>query len=210
MSARVRRTTQPRSGKKVVIESAIQNFRERGYHGTTMRAIADDAAINVASIYHHFPEGKQEILQEIMLCTLRDHLAATRAAVLGAGASAADQLAAVVRAWILFHTTRQSEALIGSAEMRSLEGKGRDLVVVLRDQQEHLFRDVVHRGVATGEFATTAPTAAARAIIAMGTSVSTWYRADGPAPAEQLAETYVDLALATVRAAPRPVTGART
>jgi len=206
MSARVRRTTQPRSGKSVIVDSAVHRFRERGYHATTMREIADGAAINVASIYHHFPDGKQGVLRQIMADTLRDHLALTREAVLDAGSSATAQLAAVVRAWILFHTTRQAEALIGATEMRSLEGPGRELVVALRDQQEQLFREVVRRGVGTGEFATPSPTAAARAVIAMGTSVSAWYRADGAERAEDLAETYVDLALATVRAAPRPAT----
>ena len=203
MAPRARRTAQARS-KDVIVESAVRSVRERGYHGTTMREIADGAGINVASIYYHFPGGKQEILQTIMRETLHEHLGATRAASLGAGASAAEQLAAVMRVWVLFHLNRQAEALIGSAEMRSLEGPGRELVVALRDQQEQLFRDIVYHGVATGEFATSSPTTAARAIIAMGTAVSAWYRDDGPVGPDELADSYVELALATVRAAPRP------
>ncbi|MDN5915080.1 MAG: TetR/AcrR family transcriptional regulator [Pseudonocardia sp.] len=200
MTERVRTTTQARSGKGVIVDSAIRNIRTLGYHGTTMRGIAHGAGITVASIYHHFG-AKQEVLQEIMVVALQDLIGATRAAVLDAGASPSDQLAAMVRAWILFHTTRQPEALIGSTEIRSLDPHGRDLVIALRDEQEHFFRDVVRRGVDSGDFHTSAPPAeAARAIINMGSSVAAWYSRSGGTTPTEMADTYAELALGTVRA----------
>lgn len=200
MSERVRTTTQARSGRGVVVDSAIRNFRTVGYHGTTMRAIAQGAGITVASIYHHFG-SKQDILQEIMVVALRELIGATRTAVLDAGGAPADQLAAMVRAWILFHTTRQPEALIGATEIRSLDPHGRELVIALRDEQEHFFRDVVARGVGSGDFHTSAPPAeAARAIINMGSSVAAWYSRSGGTTPDEMAEIYVELALGTVQA----------
>ena len=67
----MRTTTQARSGKGVVVESAIRLFRAVGYHGTTIMAIADGAGITAASIYHHFA-SKQDILQEIMVVALQE------------------------------------------------------------------------------------------------------------------------------------------
>ncbi|MGW4480299.1 TetR/AcrR family transcriptional regulator [Rhodococcus triatomae] len=185
-------------GRQVILDSAVRNMTERGYHGTSMRDIARDADITVASIYHHFA-SKQEILQDIMARALHDAIAMTRGALVRSSGTPAGQLQSVVRAWILFHTTRQSDALVGASEIRSLDPDGRRLVVALRDEQESIFRDVIDRGVEEGAFATPLPRDAARAIINMGQSVCTWWRSDGPLTPEDLAQRYADLALAMVQ-----------
>lgn len=188
-----------RGGKSVVLRAAIANFTERGYHGTSMRDIARDAEVTVASIYHHYP-SKQEILAEIMTTTMIDVIAATRSALVEAGSSPSAQLAAVVTAWVEFHTNRQAEAQIGATELRSLEDPGRKIVVMLRDEQEALFRDIIERGAASGAFRTAHPREATRAIMNMGRSVASWYRADGGVGPTEMAGRYAALALATVEA----------
>lgn len=190
--------TRRRSGKTLVLQAAITLFTRVGYHGTSMRDIAAEADVTVASIYYHF-KSKQEILQQIMVGILTDVIGQTRSAVLASGGSAQAQLVALVRAWILFHTQRQQEALIGASEIRSLDDEGRRLVVTLRDEQEALFREVVKRGTDAGEFATPYPREAARAIINMGYSIAAWYRAGGELSPEELAERYTELALGLVR-----------
>jgi AcrR family transcriptional regulator len=182
----------------VLVAAAMRSFQQVGYHGTSMRDVATGAGVTVGAIYHHFG-SKQEILQDIMVIALRDVIAGTRASAEQAGPTAREQLSAMVRAWIGFHTSRQPEALISAAEIRSLDPDGLRRVVELRDEQERLFRAVVQRGVAEGEFTTPHPVEATRAILTMGTSVAAWYRPDGPMPSEEVAETYVDLALGVVR-----------
>ncbi|MGW5072221.1 TetR/AcrR family transcriptional regulator [Rhodococcus sp. NPDC004095] len=186
-------------GRQVILDSAVRNMTERGYHGTSMRDIARDADITVASIYHHFA-SKQEILQDIMVRALHDAIAMTRGALVRSAGTPADQLRSVVRAWVMFHTTRQSDARVGASEIRSLDHDGRRLVVALRDEQESIFRDVIDRGVEESVFATPLPRDAARAIINMGQSVCAWWRPDGPLAPEELAQRYADLALAMVQA----------
>ncbi|MFZ2177652.1 MAG: TetR family transcriptional regulator [Rhodococcus sp. (in: high G+C Gram-positive bacteria)] len=186
--------------RQAILDSALWNMNERGYHGTSMRDIARDADMTVASIYHHF-KSKQEILQDIMTRALHDAIAMTRGALLRSGGTPAEQLQAVVRAWIMFHTTRQADALVGATELRSLDYEGRRLVVALRDEQESIFRDVIFRGVEEDAFTTPLPQDAARAIIHMGQSVCTWWRADGPMKPAELADRYADLALAMVQPA---------
>jgi len=196
-------SAQVRGGKDVVLLAAVDNFARLGYHGTTMRDIARDAGITVASIYHHFP-SKQRMLQDIMARTLSDLLALTRGALLRAGASPVEQLDAGVRAWVLFHTSRRAEALIGASEIRSLDEPGRRLVVALRDEQEAMFRDVVARGVAEGSFTTPYPREAVRAIISMGNAIASWYRPGGELSAEETADRYAALALATLLTSASP------
>lgn len=192
------RRARTRGGKDVVLDAAVDNFQRLGYHGTTVRDIARDAGITVASIYHHFP-SKQDILQDIMVRVLSDVISLTRGALLRAGPTPSEQLDAVVRAWILFHTSRRAEASIGASEIRSLDEAGYRIVVALRDEQERMFRDVVERGVAEGEFGTPYPREAVRAITTMGYTVASWYRPGGALSPEQIAERYAALALGTVR-----------
>jgi AcrR family transcriptional regulator len=192
--------TGPRGGKSAILDAAVDNFQRLGYHGTSVRDIARDANITVASIYHHFP-SKQHILQDIMVRALSDVISVTRYALISAGPSPQDQLTAVVRAWILFHTDRRAEAMIGASEIRSLDDKGHALVIALRDQQERMFRDVVDRGVAEGAFTTPYPLEAVRAIINMGYSIASWYRPEGRVAPRAFAERYAVLALGTVGAA---------
>ena len=104
---------QTRGGRDVVVAAAVDNFQRLGYHGTSMRDIARDAGITVASIYHHFP-SKQLILQDIMKRVLSDAFSATRTALMAAPAAPEERLAEIVRAWIRFHTHRRAEALIGA------------------------------------------------------------------------------------------------
>ncbi|WP_196780912.1 TetR/AcrR family transcriptional regulator [Nocardioides sambongensis] len=191
---------QVRSGRGPIVDAAIGHFTERGYHGTSMRDIASAAGVTVASIYHHFP-SKQDVLVHIMSGTMADLLALTRRAAAEAAEEPAARLGAVVDTWVHFHTSRQPEALIGASEIRSLEGEGRALVIGMRDEQEDLFRGIVTDGVESGAFATPYPREAARAILNMGSAVSTWYRPDGgDVTPEQMAERYRDFALGTVRA----------
>lgn len=184
-------------GIHVIVAAAIDNFQARGYHGTSMRDIARDAGVNPASIYHYFP-SKQDILQRLMEEVMKDVISVTNSALLRADNAPRDQLAALMRAWVLFHTERQAEALIVASELRSLDETGRRIVVALRDQQENMFRDIVDRGVADGDFTTDFPREAARAVINMGYSIASWYRRDGDLSPEEMADRYAALALSTV------------
>jgi AcrR family transcriptional regulator len=193
-------------GRAIIEAAALRTFYARGYYGTSIRDIAAGANMTAASLYHHFT-GKQDILCAVMTQIMREALRTTRSALLRAGGTPADQLTGLVRAWVEFHAQRQVEARVGSAELNSLEPGGRQLVVALRDEQEQMFREVVHHGVEKGVFQTPHALEAARAIIAMGTAVSTWYRPDGATTPQGLAETYADLALAIVqsKAGPAPL-----
>ncbi|GAA4813503.1 TetR family transcriptional regulator [Nocardioides caeni] len=190
-------TKQVRSGRDPIVAAAVSHFTERGYHGTSMRDIAAGAGVTVASIYHHF-DGKQAVLQFIMAGTMRDLLEATTS-VDDEGTTPTARLRAFVDAWVLFHTTRQPEALIGASEIRSLDDDGRDLVVGLRDEQERRLRGIVEAGVASGEFTTPYPVEATRALVTMGAAIASWYRAGGPLTPAELSDRYCELAFGLVR-----------
>jgi AcrR family transcriptional regulator len=45
----------PPSTRDAILEAAVDLFVEHGYHGTSMRQIADRAGIALGGIYNHFP-----------------------------------------------------------------------------------------------------------------------------------------------------------
>lgn len=186
-------------GPEAILSAALRKFSERGYHGASIRDVAAEAGMTPASLYHHF-SSKQEILTTVMVRIMQDALAVTRDGLLRAGPRPSDQLAALVRAWTVFHAERRVEARVGASELHCLEPEGRRLVVALRDEQEWMFRSVVLRGVEEGDFATPHPRESARAVLNMGTAIATWFHPGGDLTPETLSQLYVELALSTVRA----------
>ncbi len=48
-------------GGKTISDAAIEAMNEHGYHGTSVREIADRAGMSSAALYHHF-SSKQDLL----------------------------------------------------------------------------------------------------------------------------------------------------
>lgn len=60
-------TNRKRSSKKeLIIKTAANMFRERGFAATSMRDLAENIGIEAASLYNHI-HSKSEILEEIIL-----------------------------------------------------------------------------------------------------------------------------------------------
>lgn len=53
------------ASRACLLDSAAHIFRERGYVGTTMRAIAQDVGIEAGSIYYHF-RSKDELIGAVL------------------------------------------------------------------------------------------------------------------------------------------------
>ena len=50
----------------VIMQAAVELFTRQGYHGTSMRQIADRAGIALGGIYNHF-DSKEDIFQQVSL-----------------------------------------------------------------------------------------------------------------------------------------------
>ena len=63
-----------------LLEIAAQLIRDRGYAGTTMRRIAEEAGIKAASIYHHYA-SKDEIVERVLDRGIVEAIARVRQAI---------------------------------------------------------------------------------------------------------------------------------
>jgi len=52
--------------KETYIPCLLQLFRQYGYDGTTLSKISEATGLGKASLYHHFPGGKDEMVQTVL------------------------------------------------------------------------------------------------------------------------------------------------
>lgn len=184
-----------------IISAAVVAMAENGYHGTSVRDIADLAGVSSAVLYHYF-QSKHGLLQLIMLRGIEELHAVTEAALLGAPANPPDRLRAIVGVHVSGHLTAQREAFIGNTELRSLEPEARNLITSRRDLQQRFFDHVIDDGVAQGLFHAPYPRDAARALVTMCSAVSGWYSPRGSLSREEVTTRYQDMALSLVEYRP--------
>jgi AcrR family transcriptional regulator len=187
------------TGSDRVRRTAIALFRERGYHGTPMRALAHTLRMEAGSLYYHV-QSKQQLLFEILDRTLDDLLQGLEHATAGA-AGPVDRLRAAVRFHVLFHAVRRDEAFLSHSELRSLTRQHLRRVIDKRDRYERVVRDLLAAGVRSGVFAVADVRLAAMAILTMCTGVASWFSEGGRLPPEAIADHYADMVLALVGAA---------
>lgn len=88
------------SSRLRVVAVAERHFSDRGYKAVTLRDIADDLGIRQASLYHHFPAGKEELFVEVIERAMERHANGLRAAIDSAPLDVERQLQSVAR-WML-------------------------------------------------------------------------------------------------------------
>jgi AcrR family transcriptional regulator len=179
-----------------ILRAATALFRERGYHGTSMRTLARGLRMEAASLYYHFP-SKQEILFAILDRTLDDLLAGLDRAVAAADGHR-ERLRAAVRVHVLFHAHRRHEAFLSHSELRSLTLANLRRVLAKRDQYEHVLRGLLTAGVRAGVFDVPDVKLAAMAVLTMCTGVATWFSEGGRLAPAAIADRYVEMILRSV------------
>jgi AcrR family transcriptional regulator len=78
------RTPRGEQTRALILDTALELFRERGYEDTTMRAIAERAGVAVGNAYYYF-RSKEQLVQTFYARTHEEHLAASAEALRGGG-----------------------------------------------------------------------------------------------------------------------------
>jgi len=171
---------------------ALDLFYKRGFQATTLRQVAAKVGIQVGSLYNHIA-SKGELLFEIMESVMLDLLEDQREAA--ETSDVVERMRLLVDHHVKFHGKRAREVFVGNSELRSLRPGQRARIVGLRDQYEFVFRKELEDGIRQGKFLPVDVQVTAYGILAMATSVSTFYSARGRLSLEQIAEIFADLVL---------------
>lgn len=185
-----------------VLAAAITTFVETGYHGATVRALAQRAGMSVPGVYHHYRD-KQALLVRALDITMDELHWRVRAARDESG-TPVERVAAIVEALALYHTHRRELAFIGASEMRSLEEPDRTRITRSRNAIQYTLDEQIDEALRDGALTTPHPRDAGRAIATMCTSLPQWFRPDGPRSAEQIATEYARFALDLLGHHPTP------
>lgn len=175
------------------LQAALRVFVREGYHGSSIRSIAEAAGLSVPGLYHHH-RSKQAILEAIVTATMTEMLAHSHAAVADSDGTPRGRVDNLVETLTRFHMERRNHAFLASTEMRSMDADVRARHVAQRDEQQHLLEDAITAGVADGSFVSDYPADAARAISSLCVSIASWYRPDGPLTEDDIVERHVDFA----------------
>lgn len=179
-----------------ILHAGLELFAETGFHGTSIRAIAQRVGMNSATLYAHYP-SKEQVLADLVLIghqAMTDRLTAALDA-LGPEASAVEQLDALVHAHVLLHTDFPLLAVVTNGELHALSPELAAPALELRESCRRLLVDVLERGVKDGIFHTPDILLTAAAIGGLGVQVAQWFGPDQPHSGEEVARVYARLAL---------------
>ena len=178
-------------------DAALALFARYGYAAVSMRQIAAEVGVQAGALYLYTPD-KQTLLFDLMK-THMDELLGAWAAVPRA-ARPADRLEAFVRFHIRFHLDRPEEVFLAYMELRNLEPANFAAIEALRRSYETELETILRAGVAECVFRLGDTRLATRALIAMLTGVTTWFREGGPLTRDGVEQLYWEMARGAVAA----------
>ncbi|MET0128040.1 MAG: TetR/AcrR family transcriptional regulator [Solirubrobacterales bacterium] len=186
--------------REAIDRAAIELFARRGYHATSMRALAAAARVQPAAIYHWYP-NKEAILVGLQ-DDFMDRLTERVVAAIERQDRPALRLAAAVREHVGFHGVHRLAAFVTDSEIRALTEDPRAALIARRDAYQTIFSDLIRDGIRDGSLRCTDAMVATYAILLQCTGVALWFDPEGPLKLEQVAELHVELVLGSVGASP--------
>lgn len=186
-----------------IYEHSLVLFADRGYHGVSMREIAQACGIKASSIYAHV-SSKEQLLYDLIFMAHEEHREGLRDALLGAGAEPVDQLRALVSAHVRYHAEYATLAMVGNNELHALSADNAVEIHAIRSADLQLFTDVIERGVKLGVFHCPDPFLATAMVGSAGIRVAAWfvaqqaYTGGHEYTADEVANAYAEFALKIV------------
>lgn len=182
-----------------ILRAALDLFAHVGFHGASIRAIADAAEMQTATMYGQFL-SKEAMLEELMVAGHEVWGDVLTAAVDHAGPTPAERLVAIVRANVLHHIRYAMVAVVSNGELHSLSHPTAEKVMALRRRVEDLLESIIAEGVDDGSFAPQDPAITMLAIGGMSLRVANWYPGRFDYSPDELADRYAELILRMVGA----------
>lgn len=186
--------------REAILLAAAKVFHEKGYHRAKMEDIARVVDLTAGSLYHHFPQGKQEILLAVLNFGL-DKISAEVQAVLDSPQTCSKKLRAAVRLHVTGITDNVSIGAAMVFEIRTMLDipEVREAYIMRRDRFEKLFRQLIQEGITKGEFKPVDVKLFVRMILGAHNWVGVWYRSGGALTGQQIADQMADWFLAALK-----------
>jgi TetR/AcrR family transcriptional regulator, cholesterol catabolism regulator len=194
--ARTPRTARDATREGEILTAAARIFREKGYHGTSVRDIAEAVGLLKGSLYHYI-RSKEQLLAKLFEGSLADTIVELES-IAARDTSATARLRDMVRVYVMSITANLDAVGIYLREWRSLPAPELARVRARRRAMRRLFEDVISEGTRRKELSASDPKIAALAIMGMCNWTYEWYRPRGRLTPVALADELADRAVASV------------
>ncbi len=176
-----------------VEQAALRLFALRGFEGTGIRSIADEAGITLGSLYHYIGT-KEDLLDRLMQKSMRGLLDPGRE-IVEATDNPRERIVKLVELHVRRHAEDNLLSIVGDAEIRSLTPARRRKAVALRDSYETLWEETISEGSRQGDFHVPDVKLATFALLEMCSGVAYWYSPNGRLSLDAIAKAFVEMAL---------------
>jgi AcrR family transcriptional regulator len=189
--------TARRNRSQDVIEAAIRVFHKKGYASASIQDIAEEVGVLKGSLYHYI-DSKEDLLARIFEDSA-GHFEAMMAEAAALDAPPVERLRSFARECSLWYLRNIERVGIYVNEWEHLSGKRRKEVVRIRMDYEQNLAGLIGAVKEAGEAGPDLDVNYATYFIFDALNgLPDWYRRRGPDPAEQIADGYAGMIVATV------------
>lgn len=171
-----------------ILAATAAVLAESGYHETNLDSIAERLDLTKASLYHYF-SSKDALVAACLTwvgAQVNERMAQTNP---DPEASATEQLTALIRAQLMALVREHRQAARLFLYPLDWPEPHREHVKQLRQEHDRIFRSVIERGIATGEFAVEDEATALHCLHGAMNYVPVWFRAKRAKDYELMYET---------------------
>jgi AcrR family transcriptional regulator len=183
--------------RKKILHAAGRLFWQKGYRATTLDDIARTGRINKATVYYYF-KNKAFLLFEIVCGIMQEALENARP-LMNSALPPREKL----RVLILQHTKwilSLKWPAMGQMERRNLPPRLLKEYLVLRDEYEAIFKNIIEEGIRQKEFRRLDPKLYSRFILGLLNSFLNWFKPGGSLSPEEIARQAFDFIHQSIRA----------
>jgi AcrR family transcriptional regulator len=192
--------------QKRVLDAAAKIFRDYGYAGTTMRAIAEEAELKAGSIYYHY-RSKDELIAAVLDIAIESVTEGVKAALaeLPETATGRQRVETAIRAHLVAIIQNGDYTLATRRVVGQVPEEIRARNRMQRNAYATIWQGIIADAHKAGEFRTTASLTLARLFIlgALNWTVE-WYKPEGR-PIDDVVRDFASFVLDGLSGAGAPV-----
>jgi len=176
-----------------IFAEAVRIFREKGYHATSMRNIADAVGLQKGSLYHYIP-SKEALLFKIFE---RSSGALTQQleAISASRDSPPDKLRRAIESHLIALCDQLDIYTVYLSERRALTNRYHAKVRAEGEKHARLIEQILQEGIAHRDFRVMDTKMVALAILGMCNWLYQWYAPDGRLTPRQIAAIFSEVVI---------------
>lgn len=175
----------PKNRREEIIEHSAALFRERGFKGTSIQAIAEKVGLPPGGLYYYI-NSKEELLFEVATRGVRSILAALDE-IQRVPAKPSERIYTAIHKHVLVLIQHQDYASVVLQEKKTLLPTHYQAYIRDRKQVERHYKKIIQEGVESGEFQPVNIDLVTFLILGMCNSIAQWYHPEGDLNADEIA-----------------------